>query len=359
MPLLDDVKNYEAWLRKQCDVVEKGLSKKHELMADNAFKFFRATCFRFARQIGKLLPELGNAPRTPSVGDAHIENWGTWRDAEGRHVWGVNDFDEAAELPYTYDLLRLATSTRLAPGLPGTNRERTAAIIEGYRRGLDAPGPRFVDDEVPWMQTLVNRPAAKSGAFKAELDAIKPKEPPSEIADALRAQLPAGTLEIRFKARQRGGGSLGRPRYVAVGIWRNGLAVREAKALVPSAWDWASGSQSTDGQCLSSATGRYRSADPFMDVRSGFIIRRIAPDSAKIDLAAECARAFGPKLLAAMGADLASIHVAGSVDADRIARDLDRRDADWLHAAAKTAEAAVRQDFRKWQTFHRKPVEAA
>ena len=51
-----------------------------------------------------------------AVGDMHVENFGTWRDAEGRLVWGVNDFDEAAKMPYTIDLVRLAASAMLAGG---------------------------------------------------------------------------------------------------------------------------------------------------------------------------------------------------------------------------------------------------
>ena len=49
-----------------------------------------------------------------AVGDIHVENFGTWRDAEGRLVWGVNDFDEAARMPYAIDIVRLATSAVLA-----------------------------------------------------------------------------------------------------------------------------------------------------------------------------------------------------------------------------------------------------
>ena len=48
-----------------------------------------------------------------AIGDLHLENFGTWRDAEGRLVWGINDFDEAWALPYTNDLIRLATSARM------------------------------------------------------------------------------------------------------------------------------------------------------------------------------------------------------------------------------------------------------
>ena len=48
------------------------------------------------------------------VGDLHVENFGTWRDAEGRLIWGINDFDEACPMPYTIDLVRLAASADLA-----------------------------------------------------------------------------------------------------------------------------------------------------------------------------------------------------------------------------------------------------
>ena len=158
MSVIEDVTAYETWLKDQCDVVKDALDEKHRRMSGDAFMFFRATCFRFAGKFGDWFGELADAPRVPSVGDAHIENFGTWRDAEGRLVWGINDFDEAAILPWTCDLVRLATSACLGKDLPGTKRTRVTAILEGYILGLIAPGPQFVDDERPWLQTLVLRP---------------------------------------------------------------------------------------------------------------------------------------------------------------------------------------------------------
>jgi uncharacterized protein (DUF2252 family) len=55
--------------------------------------------FRWAKRIEKLCPELKDAPRVLFVGDTHTENFGTWRDFEGRLVWGVNEFDEATIHP--------------------------------------------------------------------------------------------------------------------------------------------------------------------------------------------------------------------------------------------------------------------
>ena len=67
--------------------------------------------------------------RVLAVGDIHLENFGTWRDADGRLVWGVNDFDEAAQMPYVLDLVRLAASALLAnPSRGGA----AAADVHGH-----------------------------------------------------------------------------------------------------------------------------------------------------------------------------------------------------------------------------------
>jgi hypothetical protein len=352
MSVIDDVLKYETWLGTHCAVVRSGLEEKHERMARDAFMFFRATCFRFARKLNDWLPELSDAPVVPSVGDAHIENWGTWRDLEGRLVWGVNDFDDAADLPCTYDLLRLATSARLAKGLPGENKDRAAAILAGYHCGLAAPRPRLVDDESIWMQTLVNRPAAKAGAFGRELKKAAPAEPGDMVRGILTNQFCAGTSDIHFSAWQRGGGSLGRPRFVAEGTWRGGRTVREAKALVPSAWYWAGVEKDAAERFSALAGGRYRSPDPFLVVKSGFIIRRIAADSDKINLAGSDAQAYGPALLSAMGADLAAIHLSEGADPAAIGPGLLRRPPGWLNKASVIAEDEVREDFEKWRSYH-------
>jgi len=55
---------------------------------------------------------LDGAPTVLAIGDVHLENFGTWRDVESRLVWGVNDVDEACRLPYTQDLVQLATSAQ-------------------------------------------------------------------------------------------------------------------------------------------------------------------------------------------------------------------------------------------------------
>jgi Uncharacterized protein conserved in bacteria (DUF2252) len=95
MSLNGDTQAYERWLATQCDVLKHDLKRKHKKMGQDAFVFLRATYYRWARKILDWCPEVAKAPKVRAIGDAHTENFGIWRDGEGRLVWGVNDFDEA------------------------------------------------------------------------------------------------------------------------------------------------------------------------------------------------------------------------------------------------------------------------
>src|ERR1700754_2038996 len=114
MSIVKTTAEYEDWLRSQTIPVEDEIKVKHKKMACGEFEFLRATFYRWAQLFPKHCPQLNKAPRVLGVGDLHIENFGTWRDTEGRLSWGVNDFDEACPLPYTNDLVRLATSAYFA-----------------------------------------------------------------------------------------------------------------------------------------------------------------------------------------------------------------------------------------------------
>ncbi|HEY2113390.1 MAG TPA: DUF2252 family protein [Dongiaceae bacterium] len=214
MSFVTDNKAYESWLKTQCAVVRKDLAYKHERMRLDAFIFLRATFFRWARRIESICPALKDAPALRAVGDVHLENFGTWRDGEGRLIWGVNDFDEAAVIPYAFDLLRLATSVRLAPEMAIGNREAAAAIIAGYRRGLAQPRPTLLDEQETWMRPLVACSDEERRRFWQEVDSLSTVTPPPAAGKLLKASLPRGASKLRFAARRKGAGGLGRPRYV-------------------------------------------------------------------------------------------------------------------------------------------------
>ncbi len=340
---------YEAWLATQCDIVKKDIEYKHHQMKKSAFIFLRATYFRWARTIPMRCPDLMDAPQVLGVGDLHLENFGTWRDADGRLVWGVNDFDEAAIMPYPLDLVRLAVSIRLAPKLGVSNSAAAEALLKGYRAGLDLPQPALLYEGETWLRPYAERPDDRPEKFWKEVADYPKAKPPSKVASRLLASLPKDVDSVRFGSRVAGSGSLGRPRYVAVAFWRGGHVLREAKALVPSAWSWAHGGKSRASHFLEIANGRYRAPDPFLDVHNKFIFRRLAADSRKIELGADAGAKLKTELLRAMGFDLASIHAAGSAGTGAVLADLKKRPRGWLSAAAKTTVAAVKRDYEEWR----------
>src|SRR5690242_19599748 len=133
---------YEAWLGKRLRLIRHDVKLKHAAMRSSPFPFLRATYYRWAQTWAEVCGDAARAPEVLGIGDLHVENFGTWRDIEGRLVWGINDFDEAWRLPYTNDLIRLAASALLAR-MSGDAKAGVAAILKGYCDGVAAGGRPF------------------------------------------------------------------------------------------------------------------------------------------------------------------------------------------------------------------------
>ncbi|WP_398472141.1 DUF2252 family protein [Tardiphaga sp.] len=348
MSIVEDTRAYESWLRRRCIVIDDDLAYKHERMQRSPFIFLRATYYRWARRIETLCPQLKSAPRTLCVGDIHLENFGTWRDADGRWVWGVNDFDEAAVMPYAFDLVRLATSVQLAPKMKLDASEIAEAILDGYREGISEPGPALLDDDEIWIRSYVGCSDQCRRDFWDEIDDLEAVDPPPLVRHRLMSSFPPGAGHTGFFRRVAGGGSLGRPRFVGVAEWRSGRVVREAKALVPSAWHWAHRRKPGAHAFLYLATGLYRSPDPHLRIEDNFILRRLAADTRKINLGKRTGDEIKRELLKAMGSDLASIHAATHGASSKIKVDLEARHAGWLKTASRIAATANERDYDKW-----------
>src|SRR5436853_745950 len=120
-------------------------------MRESSFVFMRATYWRWAEMIFEFCPDLAGGVQVLAVGDIHLENFGTWRDVDGRLVWGVNDFDEAATMPFALDLVRLATSALVADKVRAVPVDDIcAAILKGYRDGLTQLQPLILDRDWAW-----------------------------------------------------------------------------------------------------------------------------------------------------------------------------------------------------------------
>ena len=349
VPFVEANAAYERWLGARLTLRRGDLRRKHAAMAGAPFPFLRATFFRWAERWPAACPELLDAPRVLAVGDLHVENFGTWRDLEGRLVWGVNDYDEAWPLPYTNDLVRVTTSVLLAIEQHELTLEvepAAVAILAGYQEALET-GPRpfvLAEHHHALHEMAVNR-LKNPRTFWDKLEAMPRarSKPPAGVRKALRRELPDPDLEVRFVHRISGLGSLGRMRWVAIAEWHGGKIAREAKALAPSACAWAAGGRARNLRiyCRAMLDETVPYPDPFLRVKRRWIIRRLA--RSRDELA----------LLQAMGAETANVHL-GSARAGLLRTDLRTRPTGWLTHAASRMYDVVRTDWRAWRAHWRK-----
>ena len=354
MTILQATAEYEAWLQRQIRLLRLDLKLKHQRMSDRAFPFLRATFYRWAQVWPDACSDLTSAPAVLGVGDLHVENFGTWRDLEGRLVWGVNDFDEAISLPYTNDLVRLATSAILAIAendLFVGAQDAVEAILEGYREGLEQGGKPFILAERHLkLRAMAVERLHDPSEFWRKLDVLPTWKSalPRVVATALKQALPERRLAYRVVHRLAGLGSLGRERFAALANWRGGNVAREAKMLAPSAWVWASNRRKTGLFYRQILDRAVRCNDPFLRISGPWIVRRLAPDCSRIELSDLPKMRDELRLLRAMGWETSNVHL-GSKKAKAISIDLKKRKSDWLIRAARKMADLVEDDYKTWK----------
>lgn len=351
---------YERWLAAQTAVVADDLQRKHEKMASpgSAFVFLRATFYRWAHRLPKVCPEVADAPRALCVGDLHVENFGVWRDAEGRLAWGVNDFDEAHEMPYTNDVVRLGASAVLASRgsrLDVSAHEACGDVLEGYRRGVrarlsGAAVPFLIGERNRWLTPYVMFQDPARYWEKLREDQEEGEPPPPDAVEALRSAFPEGVGEITIRPRTAGMGSLGRPRYVAIGEWEGGPIAREIKRLVPSACEWAADPSRTPRSFTAEAlAGAVRARDPHFRIVDGWVVRRLAPDCEKIELAKAAGRGDDDEFLRAMGEEAAHAQSCEEGALHEIGAHLDDHRDRWFRDAIEAMVEDTERDWEKWR----------
>jgi uncharacterized protein (DUF2252 family) len=186
--------SYESWLAAHVTILPADLKLKHAQMKSGLFPFLRATYYRWAELFPQICKELASAEEALTVGDLHVENFGTWRDLEGRLVWGVNDFDEAAVLPYTVDLVRLATSALFAiedGHLALKPKDACSSILEGYADSLLHGGrPYVLEEGNAWLRQIATGVLRDPVHFWKKMDSLPQIR--GEVSASAREALPTG-----------------------------------------------------------------------------------------------------------------------------------------------------------------------
>ncbi len=354
--IAEATRSYEKWLGGHVRLLPADLKLKHERMKGDEFEFFRATYYRWAQLYPGLPGAVTRCGALLAVGDLHAENFGTWRDADGRLVWGVNDFDEAVRLPWTNDLVRLAASIEMATSagrLKLKPAEACAALLAGYRAGLTRRGAPFVLEEKHLaLRKLAVERLKDPGVFWGKLTALPAERGriPGAARKAMEKALPAPHEVLRIVHRVAGLGSLGRERFVTLAEYAQSLVAREAKALAPSAAHWAAGRAGVKeieyGRILKKAV---RCADPFAMPRGQWMVRRLSPSCSRIELA-DLPRSRDERYLCeAMGFETANVHV-GSGKRGALERELQRLGDQWLAEASAQMAEWTRRDWKEWRS---------
>jgi len=356
MNIVKATRRYEDWLGNHIALWKSDLELKHERMAEASFSFMRATFYRWMQVWPEVCPDLAKAPRVLAVGDLHVENFGTWRDGEGRLVWGVNDFDEAANLPYTVDLVRLAASVVLASEqghLSLKAKDACDAILQGYSKSLAEGGrPFLLEEGNKWLRQIASGVLRDPEHFWAKMNDL-PKatgDVPAGAREALEHFLPERDLDYRLLRRVAGLGSLGHIRLVAIAECDGGKVAREVKSLAPSAVHWARSDAGPPDLLYQAILSRaVRCPDPFAQLCGHWVVRRLSPHCTRIELSVLPKDRDEVRLLFAMGWETANIHLGSAHATKQIRRHVELLKANWLLAATKDMAKAVIRDWQAWR----------
>ena len=124
------------------------LAIKYHNMRSSAFVYLRATCHLFPGQLPEL-KALAKAPAIWSCGDLHLENFGSYKGDNRLSYFGINDFDESALIPASWDIVRLLTSMQLACAelefSADRVRELVDVLVDAYFQQLQRGSARWLE----------------------------------------------------------------------------------------------------------------------------------------------------------------------------------------------------------------------
>jgi hypothetical protein len=353
MSIIKRTKQFEDWMRRQTEVIDKGLAKKHEEMAESRFLFLRATPYDWIKSFVKHCPQIAKAPQVLALGDDHIGNYGVWLDAKGRAVFGINDFDDAYNLPYTLDLSRLATSI---PGQFTVEFDQAcASILKGYESALATGGkPILLEEDKELARILsVFKPKSADEYWK-KIESLPACDAPESALQVLKDELPADSRVIKVVSRWSvGRGSLGRMRFAILAESAGERIGREVKVLIPSSAAWMMNDDSGKTYVDAILKQAIRARDPLAGVRGKkdkWILRGLSPASGHIETSKLDKLPAKDQLyiLEAMGFDLGNIHLGTPEATADILADLNSRPKNWL---LDTGERMVHITDKHWKVW--------
>ncbi len=374
------------------------LVRKYALMRADVFAFFRGTAHLFWEDWARAKTPLDRAPLAWSCGDAHLENFGTFRGDNRLVYFDLNDFDDAGLAPATADVVRLLTSVHVAARSLSLRHGDASALC---RNLLDAYAAALADGKARWVERatargmvrdllcaarertraelLDARTIVEDGERRLIIDGRRTDRLEAGERSAIKACIRkhAGTLGRREEAsffrvldvarRIAGLSSLGLRRYVALIEGRGGedgqylLDLKEIRAsAMVTQLHIAQPRWKNEAERVVRIQHRMQAVSPALLApasigRTRFVIRELQPIQDRLALGAWNGR-IGRlrKVVVTMGhlvawAQLRAASREGSASADALIAF--GRDRSWRRAAADYAKAYSLVADRDWRAF--------
>jgi len=124
------------------------VARKYARIASDPFLFLRGTCHLFYADWhgGR---SLDAAPRAWICGDLHLENFGSYKGDNRLAYFDLNDFDEAALAPCTWEIARVLVSLHVARHALGFDlreaRALTRCFLDHYAAALASGKSRWIE----------------------------------------------------------------------------------------------------------------------------------------------------------------------------------------------------------------------
>jgi uncharacterized protein (DUF2252 family) len=132
----------------------EGAQSKFDKLAEDVYDFFRGTALLYYRDYAGT---DGHLPAVVTLGDVHPENFGVMPNEDGAPVFGVNDFDEAAFAPFSYDVKRGAVGFWLACRRNGFKKKVCRRVVRAFAQGyLDGLTDFARDDAEKWHEYRID-----------------------------------------------------------------------------------------------------------------------------------------------------------------------------------------------------------
>jgi uncharacterized protein (DUF2252 family) len=136
---------------------------KYRAMCKSPFSFFRGTAHLFWEDLGARRSALPDSPQVWACGDLHLENFGSFQGDNGLSYFDLNDFDEAALAPSSWELSRFVASVYVAAPVLNFTRadanELVKLFLGAYQTALGRGNARWIerDTAVGMVRTLLER----------------------------------------------------------------------------------------------------------------------------------------------------------------------------------------------------------